>query len=315
MKKNEFISDEIKVSVICNAYNHEKYIRDALESFVAQKTNFRFEVLVHDDASSDGTADIIREYEQKYPDIIKPIYQSVNLYSKKIKISKVYQYPRAKGKYLAICEGDDYWIDNYKLQKQYDALESRPDINICTCCTEKIQGGKICGMIAPAKVNTIFTTEEVILGGGGFVGTNSIVLRKEAFMESELYDSVIGLDYFIQIIGAVGNGMLYLSDCMCAYRVLSIGSWTSRMKNDNKSYVQHLERVIENLKIVDTILKERYHETISQKINNIEFKCLIELADYKSIKTEPYLSIYKSKSFRERIKLKIKEVCSMFKFT
>lgn len=315
MKNDAFISDEIKVSVICNTYNHEKYIRDALESFVTQKTNFRFEVLVHDDASSDGTADIIREYEQKYPDIIKPIYQSVNLYSKKIKISKVYQYPRAKGKYLAICEGDDYWIDNCKLQKQYDALESRPDINICTCCTEKIQGGKSCGMIAPSKVNNIFTTEDVILGGGGFVGTNSIVLRKEAFMGSELYDSVMGLDYFIQIIGAIGNGMLYLSDCMCVYRVLTNGSWTSKMNKNRQSYVQHLGRVIENLKEMDTILNGKYHETICQKIHNIEFKCLIELADYKSIKTEPYLSIYNSKSFRERIKLKIKEVCSIFKFT
>ena len=85
-----------------------------------QKTDFPFEILIHDDASTDGTADIIREYEAKYPDIIKPIYQTENQYSKGIKVSQVYQFPRAKGKYIALCEGDDYWTDPYKLQKQVD---------------------------------------------------------------------------------------------------------------------------------------------------------------------------------------------------
>jgi len=92
-----------------------------------QKTNFPVEILIHDDASTDGTADIIREYEAQYPDIIKPIYQTENQYSKGIKISQVYQFPRAKGKYIALCEGDDYWIDPYKLQKQVDFLEANPE--------------------------------------------------------------------------------------------------------------------------------------------------------------------------------------------
>lgn len=75
--------NEVMVSIICNTYNHEDYIADALESFVVQKTDFRFEVLVHDDASTDNTANIIREYERKYPDLIKPVYQTENQYSKK----------------------------------------------------------------------------------------------------------------------------------------------------------------------------------------------------------------------------------------
>ena len=113
------VLDKVMVSVICNTYNHEKYIKSALDGFVMQKTNFEYEVLIHDDASTDSTADIIREYEKKYPDIIKPIYQSENQYSKKVPISKTYQYSRAKGKYIAICEGDDYWTDPFKLQKQF----------------------------------------------------------------------------------------------------------------------------------------------------------------------------------------------------
>ena len=105
--------EQIMVSIVCNAYNQELYIREALESFVAQKTNFKFEILVHDDASTDTTADIIREYESKYPDIIKPIYQTENQYSKNVSITAL-QHQRANGKYIAFCEGDDYWIDEYK---------------------------------------------------------------------------------------------------------------------------------------------------------------------------------------------------------
>jgi len=115
------------VSISCITYNHENYIRDTIEGFLMQKTNFNFEVLIHDDASTDYTAEIIREYEKKYPDIIKPIYQKENQYSKGVKISPKIQYPRAKGKYIAGCEGDDYWTDSYKLQKQVDFLEANPE--------------------------------------------------------------------------------------------------------------------------------------------------------------------------------------------
>ena len=124
-------NNEILVSICCITYNHEKYIRDAIEGFLMQKTDFPFEVLIHDDASTDGTADIIREYETKYPDIIKPIYQTENQYSKGIKISATYNYPRAKGKYIALCEGDDYWTDPLKLQIQVNVLEKHPQYVFC----------------------------------------------------------------------------------------------------------------------------------------------------------------------------------------
>lgn len=115
------------VSICCLAYNHAPYIRQCIEGFLMQKTNFSFEVLIHDDASTDGTAGIIREYEKKYPEIIFPIYQTVNQFSQGVKISAAYNFSRAKGKYIAMCEGDDYWIDPYKLQKQVDYLENHPE--------------------------------------------------------------------------------------------------------------------------------------------------------------------------------------------
>ncbi len=126
------------VSISCVTYNHEKYVRDAIESFLMQKFTFPVEILIHDDASTDRTAEIIREYEKKHPDLIFPIFQSENQYSKGVKISFTYQYPRARGKYIALCEGDDYWTDPLKLQKQVDFLEENPEYVMCAHNTLRV---------------------------------------------------------------------------------------------------------------------------------------------------------------------------------
>ena len=129
MRNND--QSPIVVSIVSLAYNHAKYIRQCLDGFIMQKTNFAFEVLIHDDASTDGTANIIRDYELKYPNIIKPIYQTENQYQKGVAIGATYLYPRVQGKYIAECEGDDYWTDPFKLQKQVDFMEQHPDYGLC----------------------------------------------------------------------------------------------------------------------------------------------------------------------------------------
>lgn len=120
------------VSICCITYNHAPYIRECLDGFMMQQTNFPFEVLIHDDASTDGTTEIIREYAEKYPDIIKPLYEEENQWVKERRGSAVFNFPRAQGKYIALCEGDDYWTDPLKLQKQVDFLESHSDYVMCT---------------------------------------------------------------------------------------------------------------------------------------------------------------------------------------
>ena len=114
------------VSIRCAAFNHENYISDALDGFLIQETNFPFEVIVHDDASTDRTATIIKEYEKKYPRIIKPIYETENQYSKHDGSLRNIITAACKGKYFALCEGDDYWTDPNKLQRQFDQLEQNP---------------------------------------------------------------------------------------------------------------------------------------------------------------------------------------------
>ena len=119
------------VTIRCVTYNHEPYIRQCLEGFVMQQTNFRFEAIVHDDASTDGTAAIIKEYAEKYPNIIKPIFETENQYSKRDGSLRRIMDSHMRGKYVAMCEGDDYWIDPLKLQKQVDFLENHPDYSMC----------------------------------------------------------------------------------------------------------------------------------------------------------------------------------------
>ncbi len=124
---------QVMVTIRCITYNHEPYIRQCLEGFIMQKTNFRFEAIVHDDASTDGTAAIICEYAQKYPEIIKPIIETENQYSKHDGTIGRIMDAHTHGKYIAICEGDDYWIDPYKLQKQVDFLELHPSYSLVCC--------------------------------------------------------------------------------------------------------------------------------------------------------------------------------------
>src|SRR5690554_1577899 len=134
---------KILLSICCLTYNHKPFIEKAINSFLTQKTNFSFEVLIHDDASTDGTSEIVKAYESKYPSIIKPIYQTENQWSKGLRsITVNYNFTRAKGKYIAICEGDDYWTDPHKLQKQVDFLESHPDYILCCGGFTSVNGDK-----------------------------------------------------------------------------------------------------------------------------------------------------------------------------
>ena len=112
------------VSIGCITYNHAPYIRQCLEGFLMQKTTFPFEIIINDDCSTDGTTEIVKEYADKYPDLIIPIFHEENQYQKGVRgIYAKFVYPKVRGKYIALCEGDDYWIDPLKLQKQVDFLE------------------------------------------------------------------------------------------------------------------------------------------------------------------------------------------------
>lgn len=301
-KRNETI-----VSIICNTYNQENYIADAIESFLMQKTDFKYEILIHDDASTDDTALIIKKYEKMYPDIIKPIYQSENQYSKGVAIGIRYQYPRIKGKYVAYCEGDDYWLDPYKLQKQVKALEKHPECDICahTALMVDAKSKERISIIQPSIVNKIFTVEDVINGGGGFVATNSLMFRSENVMHPSKFYSFYRIDYALQIQGSLRGGMLYLADNMSAYRSFAKGSWTEKMSKNPELLINSYNKLIKMLEIVNEETQGKYSKVISNRIRQEEYLKLQIKEDFKKIIQE-YADILKTEPIKEQIKIFLK---------
>ena len=299
---------DIGVSIICNTYNHEKYIRKALDGFLMQKTNFAYEVLVHDDASTDSTAEIIREYEAKYPDIIKPIYETENQYSQNNGMISKLQYGRVQGKYIAICEGDDYWIDPLKLQKQFDAMEKHPELDICAhraiivneLDTEEIRE------VAPQDYDGVIPAELVIMGEGGFVATNSLFYRASLNDEIPEFRKLLKLDYTLQIHGSLRGGMLYLNDCMSAYRYMSAGSWTSRMSKDGEAWSSFYAKKQKMLDILNENTNQRYSDVIIQRKHKNDFSELQREEKYKEAIEGDYADCISELSTAEKAKLYIK---------
>lgn len=263
--KNWKTQENPVVSILCIAYNHENYIEEALDSFLIQETNYPFEIIIHDDASTDNTVNKIKAYAKKYPHIIKTILQEENQYSQG-KMIDVFLFEKAKGKYYAICEGDDYWIDAKKLQIQVDLMEQNPECDMSFHASERRLNNDIHGKVFanPAKNNKVFSASEVILGKG-YIPTASLVFRKKVVsnLPSFYHDSPVG-DYPLQILGSVNGGILYINRVMSVYRQGIAGSWTSRTNNNVSQREKLTQRMIETLDKFDMYLNKKYENEIRE---------------------------------------------------
>lgn len=302
------------VSIICNTYNHQEYIKDALDGFLMQKTDFPIEILIHDDASTDNTTDIIREYEKKYPNIIKPIYQTENQYSKGVDIIEKYQYPRVKGKYIALCEGDDYWIDENKLEKQFKLLEENEDVDICAHAANVIDARTKMKkkMISPSSKKIIFSVKDVIKGGGAFVVTNTLFYRSAIIDKEPDYCLYYKIDYALQICGSMRGGMLYIPDTMSTYREMVCGSWTERVTSNMEYMIDQQEKVITMLNMVNEETNGKYASEIRETILEFKFDCLLKQNKYKMARTGETKQIYKTRSLCDRMYVRAMEICPRF---
>lgn len=261
------------VSICSMTYNHEPFIRQCLDGFLMQETDFPFEVLIHDDASTDKTADIIKEYVKKYPDIIKPIFQTENQYSQGVKIGPTYVYPKAKGKYIALCEGDDYWIDPYKLQKQVQFLEENYEY-ILSAGRSKVYVGNSFREFPMPKTGTITFKD---IAHKNFIVTNTTLFRN-IFKGNKVKK-------FYHYINEVMNGDIYLwlfllkegkgyvhDDIFGVYRRHEAGVWSLRPVE---------EKCLRSLKTRNVILKYlRDVKADSSYINDVEVGYLKILNEY-----------------------------------
>lgn len=275
---------DVLVSVCCLAYNHEKYIRETLEGFVAQKTNFKYEIIIHDDASPDGTADIIREYEKKYPDLFITICQEENQYSKGIRISRTFIAPRVSGKYVVLCEGDDFWDDELKLQRQVDALENHEDCYMCVHATREIhENGTPTGAMYPAcTVQEGPIRSKDFLGMGYAFHTSSYMFRatqwKEYMENPPMFTNVcdVGDEAYLLYFGQLGN-VYYIDAVMSNYRRGVPSSWSARKlatAAENRA-MKHSNAMFETYKLFDEYTGRIYHETIARRMALFLFRAKI----------------------------------------
>ncbi len=225
---------EIMVSIICFAYNHEKYIVQTIEGFLSQKTDFKIEIIVHDDASVDRTAEIIHGYEKRYPDIFRCIFQKENQFSKCPNSMVGITFNKARGKYVALCEGDDFWTDPLKLHKQIAFLETNPAYSLCfhpaSIFFEGTPAVPEAGpkFLGPKIIKTAYTLND-LLRYTNFIPTSSVVFRTwEGFnsFPEWFYQAKIG-DFILSLRIAQKGKLKFLNEPMSTYRIHSNGLWSS----------------------------------------------------------------------------------------
>lgn len=236
---------DVMVSIICITFNHAPFLHKALDGFLMQRTNFRFEVLLHDDASTDGTAEIVKAYAKKYPDIIVPILEKENQYSQHIDFSQK-MYAMARGKYFAFCEGDDYWIDADKLQKQFDYMEAHPDCSICGHNSFILDDRErdhphLKETVTEDYAESTFTMEDLLrdhLIDHGLYPMASVFMRRECVPHYPWLRRFSFGDLFM-VLTPFRYGYGYRSNAkMAVYRVNNPGSY-----NEVRNQLPHHERI------------------------------------------------------------------------
>lgn len=241
------------VSIKNLVYNHEKYIAQALDGFLMQKTDFPFEVIVHDDASTDNSAQIIRKYEKKFPSIIKPIYETENQYSKHDGSLGRIVNSKLSGKYIALCEGDDYWIDENKLQMQVDFLENNPEYTMCFHSAELdvVEKHNVPYAMQNIKEQDYSATE---IFENWIVPTASVVFKKSVLNYPMKNEKKIMFGDIVLFEKSAHLGKVRgFAKKMSVYRIHDQGVSHSRMLNKKRrlGFPAHYECIYENFPLID----------------------------------------------------------------
>lgn len=225
---------------------------------------------MHDDASTDGTAAIIREYAEKYPDIIKPIYETENQYSKHDGSLRKIMNANTRGKYVAMCEGDDYWIDSLKLQKQVDFMESHPEYSLCFHATNCIYGQDENPCYTICYDKSEFNMDDLILGGGGMMATNSMLYKSDFVRNVPLWvqKAPVGDLPLMLLLGAYGK-VHYIDEIMSVYR-LGVGVWSSGVERDKSKLKRHYEALYKMFYAFDKWSNYSHSYIVKMELNKLK---------------------------------------------
>ena len=304
---------EYKVSVLCMAYHHEAYIRQALDGFVGQKTAFAYEVLVNDDASRDKTPDIIREYAEKYPGIVRPFCQEKNLMSQGVDIITDVLIPAAGGEYLALCEGDDYWCDEEKLQRQVDFLDAHPEYSACVHNSLSLTVGSSApaAPLFPAGEDRDIPFDLVVRGMSHAFHTSSILVRR-SFLENlpDFYRIAVAHgfgDYPMGLWFCLNGKVRFLDRCMSVYRICSNpSSWSSGVDGQYDKFKRFVTGEREMLLALKAHVPAAQQPAVDEEILLREYELLEIEGRSAEQRRPPYDRIYRTKDFSYKLKHFIK---------
>lgn len=258
------------VSIVCLTYNEEEFVRDCFDSFLMQKTSFPFEVMVYDDASTDSTPSIIQEYATRYPTIFKPILYKENNFKKGLGFLGVREgFRDARGRYIAYCEGDDYWCDEHKLQKQVDFLEAHPEYEVCAHET------RIRNDYYPSEDGRLFSTFDVNLFldrtkqnvytftdtlTGNIFHISSMMFRKINFVWPSWINQIKAMDMVIFMLQAEHGNVYFMRDIMSVYR--SRKNSVTSSGGDFKSAITFYDASIKILRLMNRYWNRKYQHLI-----------------------------------------------------
>lgn len=254
-----------KVTIVCVTYNQEDYVKQALDSFVMQDVNFPFEVVVADDASTDNTPKIIEDYSQKHPDIFRPILRKKNV---GVAANFFMAFQEAKGEYIALCEGDDYWTDPKKLQIQSDYLDKNKDKALCFHIVKVFfENDPEKDFLYPTKGDNQFTLERLVKEN--FIQTNSVMYRTKNY--EGLPTDILPVDWYLHLFHAQSGGIGFIEKNMAAYRKHEGGIWWNEGADLSAIWLKH---GVKHLRLYEEILKlysdhDEYAQQIISNANNL----------------------------------------------
>lgn len=277
------VSTKPVVSIISLTYNQEKYVRECFEGFLMQQTSFPFEVLVYDDASTDTTPEIIRQYADKYPDIFKPTLYKENNYSRGLGYVGLYDgIKNAQGKYVAYCEGDDYWTDPLKLQKQVDFLDSHPEYEICANeirikndrykHLDGLLFSQFCNNLFVSTTKKHYSFEDALTGN--IFHVSSLVYRNFDVVLPDWIHRVSAFDMVFYMILAKEGDMFVMPEVMGVYR-----SHSQSLTNTQSGYTSPIafyELSLNILRLMNRFWDRQYQDKIYPIISRYYVECMME---------------------------------------
>lgn len=221
--KTHVKDDDILVSILCVTYNHARYVAKALDGFLSQELDGRFEIIIHDDASNDGTLEVLKRYRRQHPDLITLITEKDNQFSRGSLQFMEDIYMRARGRYLAWCEGDDYWTDVRKIQTQVDYMEANKSVSVCFHPVEIRYESDDTLLAVHPKDKSGFTLERLIFEN--YIQTNSVMYRKLDNYDSRVPADIVPLDWYMHLLHATHGDIGFIDKPMAVYLRHSEGLW------------------------------------------------------------------------------------------